>query len=138
MAVLCAALTTSYDTHAELLGKSQKGLEFYRKLAHNVAALAARARSVCQVQREEREEHEQRRAQRPPATVAASSAPTRVLDSVPTPTSGGTLKLKDYLPYMKNRSLGRSQVPQGGLFLSSENNYNKQSKQIYTVSKTFI
>lgn len=47
-------MITSYDTYEELLGKSQKGQEFYKKLSHNVSALLARLRSTCQVQAEER------------------------------------------------------------------------------------
>jgi hypothetical protein len=49
-----AALITSYDTYEELLGKSQKGQEFYKKLSHNVNQLLSRMRSTCQVQQEER------------------------------------------------------------------------------------
>ncbi|XP_046962007.1 tyrosine-protein phosphatase non-receptor type 23 [Vanessa cardui] len=106
---LINALVTSYDTHAELLGKSQKGLEFYRKLSHNVGGLLARLRSVCQVQREERAQI--LAAQKAPAPASSAAAKpvdaAKVLNSVPPPSSGGTLKLKDYLPYMKNRSLAR-------------------------------
>ncbi|KPI94567.1 Tyrosine-protein phosphatase non-receptor type 23 [Papilio xuthus] len=53
---LINALVTSYDAYEELLGKSQKGLEFYRKLSHNVTQLLARLRSTCQVLHEERQQ----------------------------------------------------------------------------------
>ncbi|XP_041968457.1 tyrosine-protein phosphatase non-receptor type 23 [Aricia agestis] len=105
---LINALITSYDSHAELLGKSQKGLEFYRKLAHNVGGLLARLRSVCQVHREERAQMMAR--QEAPKSTPSSAA--KVIDAVPTPASGAPLKLKDYLPYMKNRGMARGSIPQ--------------------------
>lgn len=55
-------------------------------------------------------------------TPVSSAAPkvseaAKILTTVPPPSSGGTLKLKDYLPYMKNRSLARPPVaPQGEYF----------------------
>ncbi|XP_072937126.1 uncharacterized protein mop [Epargyreus clarus] len=112
---LINALVTSYDTHTELLGKSQKGLEFYRKLAHNVSQLLARLRSTCQVQREERAQlmaNQRAPTPTPTPSLPASSTVSKALDAVPTPSSGGTLKLKDYLPYMKNRNMPRSVTPQ--------------------------
>ncbi|XP_032510581.2 tyrosine-protein phosphatase non-receptor type 23 isoform X1 [Danaus plexippus] len=118
---LINALVTSYDTHAELLGKSQKGLEFYRKLAHNVSGLLARLKSVCQVQREERA---QLVAAHSPSTPV-TSASVKNIDTPPIPSSGGTLKLKDYLPYMKNRGLARNAIPQPAQMepLSNESYY---------------
>ena len=38
------------------MGKSQKGLEFYKKLEANVQKLLSRCRNVCKVQQEEREQ----------------------------------------------------------------------------------
>jgi hypothetical protein len=47
--------------------------------------------------------------------AAAPAAPpaAKAAESVPPPSSGGTRKLKDYLPYMKNRNAPRSLTPQG-------------------------
>ncbi|XP_023951524.2 tyrosine-protein phosphatase non-receptor type 23 [Bicyclus anynana] len=105
---LINALITSYDTHAELLGKSQKGLEFYRKLSHNVTGLLTRVRSVCQVQREERAQL--MATQKAPTPV--TSAATKPAEAVPaTLPAGSGLKLKDYLPYMKNRTMARNTPP---------------------------
>nr|XP_034827526.1 tyrosine-protein phosphatase non-receptor type 23 isoform X1 [Maniola hyperantus] len=104
---LINALITSYDTHAELLGKSQKGLEFYKKLSHNVNGLLTRVRSVCQVQREERAQL--MATQKAPTPV--TSAATKPTESVPTPPAGTGLKLKDYLPYMKSRTMARNTPP---------------------------
>ncbi|XP_045762930.1 tyrosine-protein phosphatase non-receptor type 23 isoform X2 [Maniola jurtina] len=104
---LINALITSYDTHAELLGKSQKGLEFYKKLSHNVNGLLTRVRSVCQVQREERAQLMATQKAPTPVTSAAAK-PT---ESVPAPPASTGLKLKDYLPYMKSRTMARNIPP---------------------------
>ncbi|KAM3958065.1 tyrosine-protein phosphatase non-receptor type protein myopic [Aphomia sociella] len=109
---LINALITSYDTYEELLGKSQKGQEFYKKLSHNVNQLLTRIRSTCQVQEEERAQllaKHSSKASTPSPVPTPSIAKTG--EVAPTP-STGTRKLKDYLPYMKNRSLaGRIPVP---------------------------
>ena len=49
-------LINSYDVYEDLMAKSQKGLEFYKKLEVNVGRLLARCRGVCKVQQEEREQ----------------------------------------------------------------------------------
>lgn len=54
--ILSSALITSYDTYEELLGKAQKGMEFYKKLSHNVNQLHTRLKGTCQVQEEERQQ----------------------------------------------------------------------------------
>ncbi|XP_045534143.1 tyrosine-protein phosphatase non-receptor type 23 [Papilio machaon] len=110
---LINALVTSYDAYEELLGKSQKGLEFYRKMSHNVTQLLARLRSTCQVLQEERQQmlanQNNKAASGPPASIASAKIP----DTIPVPLSTtATPKLKDYLPYMKNRGLARSRTPQ--------------------------
>ncbi|CAG4976183.1 unnamed protein product [Parnassius apollo] len=111
---LINALVTSYDAYEELLGKSQKGLEFYKKLSHNVNQLLTRLRSTCQVQEEERAQMLSKQTNKAagvtPVSLASVSKPS---DVPPIPMSTSTTpKLKDYLPYMKNRSLGRSVTPQ--------------------------
>ena len=49
-------LINSYDVYEDLMAKSQKGLEFYKKLETNVSRLLARCRGICKVQQEEREQ----------------------------------------------------------------------------------
>ncbi|XP_059058125.1 tyrosine-protein phosphatase non-receptor type 23 [Achroia grisella] len=110
---LINALITSYDAYEELLGKSQKGQEFYKKLSHNVNQLLTRLRSTCQVQQEERAQllakHSSKESTPSPVPITSSVAKT--VEVVPTPTTGGPRKLKDYLPYMKNRTMtSRAQV----------------------------
>ncbi|OAD62553.1 Tyrosine-protein phosphatase non-receptor type 23, partial [Eufriesea mexicana] len=50
-----SSLIASYDAYEDLLAKSSKGLEFYRKLEINVSKLLQRVKSTCKVQEEERE-----------------------------------------------------------------------------------
>ncbi|CAH0748653.1 unnamed protein product [Diatraea saccharalis] len=122
---LINALITSYDTYSELVGKSHKGQEFYRRLAHSAAQLLQRARATVQVLSEERHQLLRAAAANTAAATAGNNAtaagkaavPTtstavKSLDSVPPPSTGGSRKLKDYLPYMKNRNAPRSVTPQ--------------------------
>lgn len=98
---LINALKTSYDTHTELRGKSQKGLDFYKRMHHNVSQLLSRLKSTCQVQEEERTQLLTKQTGKGPSSLAQSS---KLLDNAAIPpTTGATPKLKDYLPYMKNR-----------------------------------
>ncbi|KAJ0182115.1 hypothetical protein K1T71_002837 [Dendrolimus kikuchii] len=111
---LINALITSYDAYQELLAKSQKGQEFYKKLLQNVNQLLARVRSTCQVQQEERAQMlaNQGTKASTPTPLQQPVAP-KTPEVTPTmPTSGGGRKLKDYLPYMKNRNMPRSVTPQ--------------------------
>ena len=48
-------LINSYDVYEDLLAKSQKGHDFYRKLEGNVSRLLAKCRDVCQRNSEERQ-----------------------------------------------------------------------------------
>ncbi|XP_063617343.1 tyrosine-protein phosphatase non-receptor type 23 [Cydia splendana] len=107
------ALITSYDTYGELLGKCQKGLEFYKKLSHNVNQLLTRLRGTCQVQEEERESLLAKNSKGSKAATPVPSSPARMerADSVEPRSEGSGLKLKDYLPYMKKRQLPKT--PQG-------------------------
>ncbi|XP_037866683.1 tyrosine-protein phosphatase non-receptor type 23 isoform X2 [Bombyx mori] len=112
---LINALVTSYDTYEELLGKSQKGQEFYKKLSHNVNQLLSRLKSTCQVQEEERaqllsKQNTKAVTSAPGPAVPAAAAP-KVPDVAGLPPTGAPRKLKDYLPYMKNRSNPRNTAP---------------------------
>lgn len=54
--IFFSSLINSYDVYDDLLGKSLKGLEFYKKLQNNIHKLAARVRSARDVQDEERQQ----------------------------------------------------------------------------------
>lgn len=101
---LINGLITSYDTHEDLLSKSQKGLEFYRKLSNNVAHLLTRIKSTCQVQEEEREQHLSKQVKKSQVAISSSK---KVYDA-PTVPESTTPKLKDYLPYMKNHKSNKN------------------------------
>lgn len=49
-------LMNSFDVYEDLLAKSQKGQEFYRKLESNVSKLLTRCQGLCKIQAEEREQ----------------------------------------------------------------------------------
>lgn len=97
---MIASLIASYDTYEELLTKSAKGFEFYRKLEINVAKLLQRVKSACKVQEEER------------VQILAQNRKPSVSDvqqnyqlETPKPSTGGSLKLKDFL---HNRTSSRA------------------------------
>ena len=91
------ALISSYDAYEDLLAKSSKGLEFYRKLETNVSKLLQRVKGTCKVQEEEREQ-----------IIARNTKKCEVESVAP--------KLKDYLQGMKQGITGymsgyASQIP---------------------------
>ncbi|XP_052902553.1 tyrosine-protein phosphatase non-receptor type 23 [Anopheles moucheti] len=49
-----SSLSASFDVYEDLLSKSAKGLEFYRKLQSNIQKLYSRVKAACDVQEEER------------------------------------------------------------------------------------
>jgi len=87
-----SSLAASYDVYEDLLAKSAKGLEFYKKLAGNVQKLLTRFRSARDVQSEERQ---QRMQSVKAATPPVVSKPTP--EAAPSPAVSSTPKLRDYL-----------------------------------------
>ncbi|XP_037046080.1 tyrosine-protein phosphatase non-receptor type 23 isoform X2 [Bradysia coprophila] len=75
-----SSLASSYDVYDDLLGKSSKGLEFYKKLQGNIQKLLARVKGAKDVQDEERQQR--LKSTKPEVSMSA--------------TAGGP-KLKDYL-----------------------------------------
>ncbi|KAM8708760.1 hypothetical protein ACLKA7_015689 [Drosophila subpalustris] len=97
-----SSLAASYDVYEDLLAKSAKGLEFYKKLAGNVQKLLTRFKSARDVQSEER----QQRLQSAKATPAAAPSPIKPeLSNVSA--SSGAPKLRDYLK-AKNNNISTS------------------------------
>uniref|UniRef100_A0A1B0CJL9 Tyrosine-protein phosphatase non-receptor type 23 n=1 Tax=Lutzomyia longipalpis TaxID=7200 RepID=A0A1B0CJL9_LUTLO len=99
-----SSLAASYDIYEDLLGKSVKGLEFYRKLQGNIQKLLARIKAARDVQEEERQ-------QRLKSTNIAPSPSHSIPESIPTAATLSTNKsgpkLKDYL------KSGTLQLPSG-------------------------
>ena len=74
---MIAGLITSYDVYEDLLAKSQKGIEFYRKLETNVTKLLQRIRGVARVQEEERQHITQRNQPKGKYTYLLPPLPSR-------------------------------------------------------------
>ena len=94
-----SALVSSYDAYEDLIAKSSKGLEFYRKLETNLSKLLQRVKSTCKVQDEEREQMLAKNKKTLPSAQTVAETERSATDS-PVP-SAGTPKLKDYLDNMK-------------------------------------
>ncbi|KAK6165357.1 hypothetical protein SNE40_022299 [Patella caerulea] len=102
-------LINSYNVYEDLMAKSQKGLEFYKKLEETVCRLLQRCRGVCKVQQEERDQIQNRFAPKvPPPSRPSAPKPPTPSPSSPQPTlpSFDGPKLKDYLPFMKPATFG--------------------------------
>ena len=90
-----SSLITSYDAYEDLLAKSSKGLEFYRKLEINISKLLQRVRSTCKVQEEEREHILAQDSKNYQEKVEAMAPAAH--DHQARNRTGSGLKLKDYL-----------------------------------------
>ncbi|XP_070163864.1 tyrosine-protein phosphatase non-receptor type 23 [Polyergus mexicanus] len=92
--MMISSLINSYDAYEDLLAKSSKGLEFYRKLEINVTKLLQRVKSTCKVQEEEREQilaqDSKNTYEKIDATIPSTYDQGRIR-------SNNGLKLKDYL-----------------------------------------
>lgn len=95
-----SALISSYDAYEDLLAKSSKGLEFYRKLETNVNKLLQRVKGTCKVQDEEREQILAKNNKTLPSSQTITETDRPAAES-PASSTGGP-KLKDYLQGMKH------------------------------------
>ncbi|KAL3183095.1 hypothetical protein MRX96_006875 [Rhipicephalus microplus] len=91
---MVASLIASFEAYEDLVSKTQKGIEFYKKMQTNVSKLLTRLRSVVKVQDEERAL--QLEAQARKAGKLGGGLPS---------SSSGSMKLKDFLPYMTGQSM---------------------------------
>lgn len=87
-------LGASFDVYEDLLGKSTKGLEFYKKLHGNVQKLMSRVKAARDVQDEERQQRIQAKVKQHMPT-SMSTIPRQDLSINSSGRSGP--KLKDYL-----------------------------------------
>ncbi|KAL0274013.1 UNVERIFIED_CONTAM: hypothetical protein PYX00_006557 [Menopon gallinae] len=95
---MISSLIASYDAYEDLLAKSSKGLDFYKKLEVNVSKLLQRVKGTCKVQDEEREQ------------IIKNVKNSESHEAPP----ANPLKLKDYLEMKKEfgkLSLDNSPVP---------------------------
>ncbi|XP_071112236.1 tyrosine-protein phosphatase non-receptor type 23-like [Haliotis cracherodii] len=116
-------LIKSYEVYEDLMGKSQKGLEYYKKLEETVGRILTRCRSVCKVQQEERDQINKRfaakeapsrpAAPKPASTQAPGPAPIPAIPGETTLPSFEGPKLRDYLPFMKPATFGPKSTDRG-------------------------
>ena len=108
---IIASLISSYDAYEDLMAKSSKGLEFYKKLEMNVSKLLQRVKGTCKVQDEEREQ--------------MMKTYKKTETSVPQEETSSGMKLKDYLNIKKETgklSLDHSTtIPQVNPYLNDPN-----------------
>ncbi|XP_050050183.1 tyrosine-protein phosphatase non-receptor type 23-like isoform X1 [Dermacentor andersoni] len=90
---MVASLIASFEAYEDLVAKTQKGVEFYKKMQTNVGKLLARLRSVIKVQDEERA-----------LQLEAQARKAGKLGGLPS-SSSGSMKLKDFLPYMTGQGM---------------------------------
>ncbi|KAK8770223.1 hypothetical protein V5799_013317 [Amblyomma americanum] len=98
---MVASLIASFEAYEDLGTKTQKGVEFYKKMQTNVGKLLTRLRSVVKVQDEERA-----------LQLEAQARKAGKLGSLPSSSAGG-MKLKDFLPYMTGQGLPLPQEASG-------------------------
>ncbi|KAK9510379.1 hypothetical protein O3M35_005178 [Rhynocoris fuscipes] len=126
--MMLSALISSYDAYEDLIAKSSKGQEFYRKLETNLTKLLQRLKGTCKVQQEEREtilaqnvKKAQQMADSAAATagvIAAAAGTTGSSNLIPSG-GGGGLKLKDYLQNKKSASSASPQAPPSAYYSST-------------------
>ncbi|XP_062613644.1 tyrosine-protein phosphatase non-receptor type 23-like [Saccostrea cucullata] len=143
--VMIKDLINSFDVYEDLLAKSQKGQEFYRKLESNVSKLLTRCRGLCKIQAEEREQIINRHKPKEPPprpmapkpdntvpdpTVSMSASdgalPTATIPPQPVPALNTIPgfegpKLKDYLPFMKPKTFGKDREKRSNARSTPEN-----------------
>uniref|UniRef100_A0A131XBV6 Putative tyrosine protein phosphatase non-receptor type n=1 Tax=Hyalomma excavatum TaxID=257692 RepID=A0A131XBV6_9ACAR len=90
---MVASLIASFEAYEDLVAKTQQGVEFYKKMQANVGKLLTRLRSVTKVQDEERA-----------LQLEAQARKAGKLGGLPS-SSSGSMKLKDFLPYMTGQSM---------------------------------
>ncbi|XP_046689014.1 tyrosine-protein phosphatase non-receptor type 23-like, partial [Homalodisca vitripennis] len=99
-----SALMSSYDAYEDLIAKSNKGQEFYRKLETNVTKLLQRVKGTCKVQQEERDTILAKNCKTLPSKVKPITDEP-ISQSITSSGTGGP-KLKDYLDNYKRDKAG--------------------------------
>ncbi|CRL02503.1 CLUMA_CG015161, isoform A [Clunio marinus] len=94
-----SSLIASYDVYEDLMLKSAKGLDFYKKLHGNVQKLMSRVKAARDVQEEERQQlFKNSQPKAPPVEVIKPIDTSYMMTTIPS-SGGGSCgpKLKDYL-----------------------------------------
>lgn len=96
--VFFSSLIAAYDVYDDLLGKSLKGLEFYKKLQSNIHKLYARVRSARDVYDEERQQRIDSMNKKAMSTMQPPSKPSSV---APMPAASMAAPITDYTSVAK-------------------------------------
>ncbi|XP_054736176.1 tyrosine-protein phosphatase non-receptor type 23 [Anastrepha obliqua] len=120
-----SSLAASYDVYEDLLAKSAKGLEFYKKLSGNVQKLLTRLKAARDVQSEERQQRLKNQTSNAPNPTFNTAKP---ISPNPTPNSAtsGTPKLRDYL---KSKNTTASSIAAAGVSDVASSNSVSQNTQ---------
>lgn len=128
-----SSLAASYDVYEDLLAKSAKGLEFYKKLQGNVQKLLARVKAACDVQNEDRQQRMNSMRPKastnvglgitPPASKSTAPKLKDYLKSGKLPTSDAT-----YIPPIRPSPLGSEATPSSACATSTPTYYTAQSQ----------
>lgn len=94
--VQISALIESFDVSDDVLQKTSRGLDFYRRLEVNASKLLSRVKSTCKVQDEERLQMYSKIGKKPPSHRRPFPESNSV-NSEKLPSSPAAPKLKDYL-----------------------------------------
>ncbi|XP_055533738.1 tyrosine-protein phosphatase non-receptor type 23 isoform X2 [Wyeomyia smithii] len=108
-----SSLQGSYDVYEDLLSKSAKGLEFYRKLQVNVQKLYSRVKAACDVQDEERNQKLKSSTAMKKQTADFAHPTTTFREN---PKLSGGPKLKDYL---KSGNISLGSIKAAGIDVNS-------------------
>ena len=114
--LIISSLNASYDAYEDLLAKTTKGLEFYRKMEINISKLLQRVKNTCKVQEEERAQILARNLAKAHALNDVSNPEIndrffQMLPKEQNATDNG-LKLKDYLEHkLTNILVYQNQYP---------------------------
>ncbi|XP_067644309.1 tyrosine-protein phosphatase non-receptor type 23-like [Eurosta solidaginis] len=108
-----SSLAASYDVYEDLLAKSAKGLEFYKKLSGNVQKLLTRFKAARDVRSEERQQRLKNKTNNA-SNLAGNMQPKSLALNTPTATqaTSSAPKLRDYL---KSKNTTASSIAAAGI-----------------------
>lgn len=113
------ALIESFDVSGEVLQKTAKGLDFYRKLEANVRKLLTRVKGTCKVQEEERQQIYAKAGKKPMKKDDKTSDVPEKPTTVP-----AAPKLKDYIIQKQlNRNVNEVSLPYNPYYSNSASGY---------------
>lgn len=108
-------IIASYEAVQNINTSAEKGITFYEQFLQTLSSLESRVKSVCEIQATERAKNASKSnispSHNPLSSMSAMSASLSDPRMMPPPVSSSTPRLKDYLPYMVNKTTVQN-VPQ--------------------------